>query len=47
MFCYSYIIVLHFFYKSSKNVCFVLVFGVGSLLLPQEGNNQYMVIGKD
>jgi hypothetical protein len=33
--------------KNGKNVCEVLVFGVGNCLLPQEGNNQWMVIWKE
>jgi len=40
MFCYIFIIIMCIFYKSSKDVFFSLVFGVGSPLLPQESNNQ-------
>jgi hypothetical protein len=40
MFCYIFLIVLCFFYKSSKDVLCGLVFGVGNPLLPQESSNQ-------
>ncbi len=33
--------------KNGKNVCKVLVFGIGSCLLPQESNSQYMVVWKE
>jgi hypothetical protein len=40
MFCYIFLIVLCFFYKSSKDALCGLVFGVGNPLLPQESSNQ-------
>jgi hypothetical protein len=47
MFCYNLYNSFMFLLQKSKNVCFVLVFAMGSLLLPHEGNSQYMAVRKD